>query len=67
MITSGKLSGAFEIGISRSPKEWFRRINNMEKMEELISISQEKISKFTSTRYDWIQFKLSPAYKAVNI
>lgn len=56
----------WRLTIIPSKKEWFHRINNIEKIEELISISQEKIFKFTSTWYNWIQFKLSSTYKAVN-
>lgn len=45
-------------------KEWFWRINNIEKIEELISISQEKIIKFASIWNKWTGFKNSQAYKA---
>lgn len=45
-------------------REQYHRINHIEKIEELISISQENISKYTSTWYNWIQFKNSKAYEA---
>lgn len=41
--------------------EWFRGINNIEK--KLISISQEKISKYSATWHKWIVFKESQTYK----
>lgn len=48
-------------------KRMVRRINNIENIEELEieSISQEKISKFTSTWYNWFEFKNSQSYKAI--
>lgn len=40
-------------------EEWYRRLNNIEKIEELISISHETLSKFTATWYSWQRFFLS--------
>lgn len=37
-------------------REWFRRINNMRDMEELINISQDRMSKFTATWFCWLDF-----------
>lgn len=42
-------------------KEQFHKLNNMEKIEELISISQENICKFTRTWYSWQHFKTTSA------
>lgn len=47
--------------------EWFRRINKIESIKELISISQEKILNYASTWHKWIEFKNSQSYKAINI
>lgn len=44
--------------------ESIRRLNNMEEMEEQIHISEDKITKFTSTWYCWLDFKETAEYRS---
>ena len=43
--------------------EWFRRINNIERVEEIISISQERIIQFSAIWSNWTAFKVSQNYQ----
>lgn len=45
-------------------QEWFRRIKNIEEMEKLIHISQDRMTMFTTTWFNWLEFKTSTEYRA---
>lgn len=67
MLNAAKLCVSCHWRSTTTPltREWFRRLNHIEEMEELISIVHDTLSKFTITGFDWICFKESDAYKAI--